>query len=212
MTVALEGGGVVSSMPRPHFIPEETWYPFYKRLGEPQGWYGRAENLVPTGIRSRTVHPVVSHYTDWATWPTVQGEINPLNNNLNSICHLLALLGDHHVLHINRERVKVYTDKALWKAVHDKLTQRGCITSQEALNFHRCDNLKPYTLLFHSTKGYTNADWTSKILETVCSKLRFYFAIRQLITHEHFTVNKHHISPFHDSHITKLHFVAVHGE
>ena len=30
----------------------------------PQGWSGRAENLVPTGIRSQTVQPVVSRYTD----------------------------------------------------------------------------------------------------------------------------------------------------
>ena len=33
-------------------------YPFYRRLGGPQNRSGRAENLVPTGIRSRTVQPV----------------------------------------------------------------------------------------------------------------------------------------------------------
>jgi hypothetical protein len=33
--------------------------------------------------------------------------INPLNAELNPICHLLALLGAHHILHINRIRVKV---------------------------------------------------------------------------------------------------------
>jgi hypothetical protein len=32
--------------------------------------------------------------------------INPLNIQLNPICHLLALLGAHHILHINRIRVK----------------------------------------------------------------------------------------------------------
>ena len=42
----------------------KTQYPFYKRLGGLQGQSGRAENLVPTGIRSQTVHPVVSRYTD----------------------------------------------------------------------------------------------------------------------------------------------------
>jgi len=63
-------GWVVSSTPRPHFTPpEKTRYPFYRRLGGPQGWFGRTENLVPTGIRSRTVQPVVSRYTDWATGP-----------------------------------------------------------------------------------------------------------------------------------------------
>ena len=33
---------------------ENTRYPFYRRLGGPQGRSGRAEYLVPTGIRSRT--------------------------------------------------------------------------------------------------------------------------------------------------------------
>jgi len=44
--------------------PGKTRYPFYRRLGGPQGRSGRAEDLVLTGIRSRTVQPVASHYTD----------------------------------------------------------------------------------------------------------------------------------------------------
>jgi hypothetical protein len=32
--------------------------------------------------------------------------LNPLNAKLNPICHLLALLGAHHVLHVSRIRVK----------------------------------------------------------------------------------------------------------
>jgi len=36
----------------------------------------------------------------------VNGEINPLNAELNPICHLLALLGFHHFLHVSRIRVK----------------------------------------------------------------------------------------------------------
>jgi hypothetical protein len=31
--------------------------------------------------------------------------INPLNAEINPICHLLALLGAHHILHISRIRV-----------------------------------------------------------------------------------------------------------
>jgi hypothetical protein len=31
---------------------------------------------------------------------------NPLNAELNSICHLLALLGAHHVFHVSGLRVK----------------------------------------------------------------------------------------------------------
>ena len=56
-------GWVVSSTLRPHFTPGKTRYPFYRRLGGPQGQSGRAENLVPTEIRYRTVQPVVSRYT-----------------------------------------------------------------------------------------------------------------------------------------------------
>ena len=32
---------------------------------------------------------------------------NPLNAELNPICHLLALLGVHHFLHVSRVRVKI---------------------------------------------------------------------------------------------------------
>jgi len=31
---------------------------------------------------------------------------NPLNAELNPICHLLVLLGAHHILHVSRKRVK----------------------------------------------------------------------------------------------------------
>jgi len=44
--------------------PGKTRYPFYGRLGGPQGRSGWAENLVSTGIRSRTVLPVVSRCSD----------------------------------------------------------------------------------------------------------------------------------------------------
>ena len=33
---------------------------------------------------------------------------NPLNAKLNPICYLLALLGAHHFLHVNRIRVKLF--------------------------------------------------------------------------------------------------------
>jgi len=46
--------------------PGKEPLPIVQEAGGPQGWSGRAENLVPTGIRSQTVQPVVSRYTDWA--------------------------------------------------------------------------------------------------------------------------------------------------
>jgi len=62
MTAALEGGEWSAARPGRH-LPV-TGYPFYRRLGGPQGESGRAENIVPTGIRFRAVQPVVSRYTD----------------------------------------------------------------------------------------------------------------------------------------------------
>jgi hypothetical protein len=35
------------------------------------------------------------------------GIINPLNAKLNPICHFLALLGAHLILHVSRIRVKL---------------------------------------------------------------------------------------------------------
>jgi len=74
---------VVSSTPRPHFTPEKTRYRLYRWLGGPQGRSGRAGNLVPTEIRSRTVQSVVSRYTDWATRPTYMAEyVKKIPDNL----------------------------------------------------------------------------------------------------------------------------------
>ena len=39
--------------------------------------------------------------------------VNPLNPELNPICYLLALLGAHHFLHVNRIRVKLLTFRRL---------------------------------------------------------------------------------------------------
>ena len=52
-------GWVVSSTPRPHFTPGKDPVPILQEAGWVPGtvWTG-AENLVPTGIRSRTVQPV----------------------------------------------------------------------------------------------------------------------------------------------------------
>jgi len=58
MTAALEGGEWSESRPGRILPPGKTRYPVSRRLGGPQGRSGRAENLVPAGIRSRTVQPV----------------------------------------------------------------------------------------------------------------------------------------------------------
>jgi len=71
MTAVLGGGEWSAARHGRTLPPGKTRYPFYRRLGGPQGCPGRAENLVSTGIQSPNVQPIVSRYTDWATRPTV---------------------------------------------------------------------------------------------------------------------------------------------
>ena len=56
---------------RPLFTPGKDLVPILQEAGWAPGpvWTG-AENLAPTGIRPRTIQPVVSRYTGYATWPT----------------------------------------------------------------------------------------------------------------------------------------------
>jgi len=50
----------------------------------------------------QTVHLLGCVTIQTGTWvPT----FNPLNADLNPICHLLALLAAHHILHVSRIRV-----------------------------------------------------------------------------------------------------------
>ena len=52
MTAALEGSEWSAARRGRTLPPGKTRYPFYRRLGGPQGPSRRAENLVPTRIRS----------------------------------------------------------------------------------------------------------------------------------------------------------------
>ena len=61
-------GWGVSATPRPLFTPGKTRYPLYRRLGGPQGWSGQVRKISPPpGFDPRTVQPVASRYTDYAT-------------------------------------------------------------------------------------------------------------------------------------------------
>ena len=64
-------GWGVSVMPRPLFTPGKDPVPVVQEAGWAPGpvWTG-AENLAPPGFDPRTVQPVASRYTDWATRPT----------------------------------------------------------------------------------------------------------------------------------------------
>ena len=71
MTNGTRRGWGVSVTPRPPFTSRKDPVPIVQEAGWAPGpvWTG-AKNLAHTGIRSRTVQPVASRYTDWATGPT----------------------------------------------------------------------------------------------------------------------------------------------
>ena len=88
MTAALEGGEWSAARPGRTLPPGKTRYPLYRRLGGTQGQSGRAENLAPPGFDPRTVQPVVSRYTDWATRPI--GLIYTLGISVQSHSHVVV--------------------------------------------------------------------------------------------------------------------------
>ena len=113
MTAALEGGEWSAARPGRTLPPGKTRFSFYRRLGGPQGLSGRAENLVPTGIRSRTVQPVVSRYTDHrsSSLPTELpgprlGTV-PKNNSYVNHLVLFCNIQLRYELHINHKNIVV---------------------------------------------------------------------------------------------------------
>ena len=71
MTTALEGGEGSASRPSRSLPPGNTRYPLNRRLGGPQGRSGQVRKISPPpGFDLRTVQPVASRYTDYATRPT----------------------------------------------------------------------------------------------------------------------------------------------
>jgi hypothetical protein len=67
LTSALEGVGGQRNAPAV-LTPGKTRYPLYRRLGGPKGRSRRLRKISPPpGFDPRTVQPVASCYTDWAT-------------------------------------------------------------------------------------------------------------------------------------------------
>jgi hypothetical protein len=59
-----------ASRPSSSLPPGNTRYPLYRRLGGPQGRSGQVRKISPPpGFHPRTVQPVASRYTDYATRP-----------------------------------------------------------------------------------------------------------------------------------------------
>jgi len=68
---------------------------------------------IPTSISNNPVFTTLFFNSELWWIISTFGSFNPLNAELNPICHLLALLGARHILHISRIRVKavVYFSK-----------------------------------------------------------------------------------------------------
>ena len=68
LTSGLEGGEGSASRLGRILPPGKTRYPFYRRMGGPQGRSGQVRKISsPPGVDPRTVQPVGSRYTDYAT-------------------------------------------------------------------------------------------------------------------------------------------------
>ena len=48
----------------------------------------------------------------------VKSGFNPLNAELNPVCHLLALLAAHHILHLSRIRVNIFLSLSTPRSPH----------------------------------------------------------------------------------------------
>ena len=72
MTTVLEGGEWSASRPGSSLPLGKTRYPLYRRLGGPQGRSGRVRKISPPPeLDPRTVQPVASRYTNYATRSTL---------------------------------------------------------------------------------------------------------------------------------------------
>ena len=60
-------------------------------------WHNVCESLIKVIYKLYTSHTTEEQY------------FNPLNAKLNPICHLLAVLGAHHILHVSRLRVNYHS-------------------------------------------------------------------------------------------------------
>ena len=71
LTSALEGGDGSALRPGRSLPPGKNRYPLYRRMSGPQNRSGQVLKISPPpGFGPRTVQPVGSRYTDYATRPT----------------------------------------------------------------------------------------------------------------------------------------------
>jgi len=100
MTMALEGAEGSASRPGRSLPPGKTRYPLCRRLGGPQGRSGQVRKIsFPPGFDPRTVQPVASRYTDYATRPTYRKRTGLLTKKHDDI-YYRPLLSLTHISHL----------------------------------------------------------------------------------------------------------------
>ena len=79
---------------------------------------GLPSGLFPSGLTTKSIHTKLkedfcaikyqcnAELTYYGQTYKLTSNINPLNAELNPICHFLALLGAHHIFHVSGLRVK----------------------------------------------------------------------------------------------------------
>ena len=98
--------------------------------------------------------------------------IYPLNAEFNPICHLLALLGAHHILHVSRIRVKVFA--GIWYWVGEG---SGSPTCHHRHGFiFRVKQPKPKCCW---TQRHTAGNWHPQVCQWFCITLPNFWFVQQ---------------------------------
>jgi len=111
MTTALEGGEGSASRPGRSLPPAKTRYPLYRKLCGAQDRSGQVRKISPLpGFDPRTVQPVASSYTDYATRPTILHIpcIIPLIGHIHQQMHTIrfnAYISLRKLLHVSAPNV-----------------------------------------------------------------------------------------------------------
>jgi hypothetical protein len=141
MSSALEGCEWSASRPGRNVPTGKTRYLLYRRLGGPQGRSGQVRKISPTpGFAPRTVQPVVSRYTDWATQPTQNTEYV----KVSTVTQSYVILGYDAVSLRNRMR----STRCLKRSGSDCPRTQRHTTWELNLQQHRCESFRIRTGTF----------------------------------------------------------------
>ena len=112
--------------------------------------------------------------------------LNPLNADLNPICHLLELLGAHHILHVGKITVKLpsrfYCNKLLqfiFAPVQNSDTVRRTETGVGVTSIYQPTN--PHIISYKTlSKHFKHSDMFRScqiIVRDLCALLELYYSI-----------------------------------